>query len=97
MVKDLNANFFNLVKVNKMLGCIDISLFNIDMYKVYKENNCPDLFINHYGNYFSGEYLVEQVTPILCGVKLFLYAYTLEEDNYNKSFYYIMNNDFRSG
>ena len=97
MVKDLNANFFNLVKVIKTLGFIDTTSFNIDMYKVYKENNCPDLFINHYGNYFSREYLIEQVIPILCGVKLFLYAYTLEEDNYKKSFYYIMNNDFRSG
>ena len=97
MVKDLNANFFNLIKVIQTLGFIDTTLFNIDIYKVYKENNCPDLFINHYGNYFSGEYLIEQVIPILCGVKLFLYAYTLEEDNYKKSFYYIMNNDFRSG
>ena len=66
------------------------------MYKVYKENNCLDLFINYYGNYFSGEYLVEQIATSLCMSKLFLYAYTLQEEE-GKSFYSIMNGDFRSG
>ena len=32
------------------------------MYKVYKENNCLDLFIKYYGNYFAGDYLIEQNT-----------------------------------
>ena len=96
MVKDLNTNIFNLVEVIQTMGIIDSTSFNIDMYRIYKENNCLDLFLNYYGNYFSGEYLPEQITPTLCLVKMFLYAYTLEEDN-GKSFYSIMNNDFCSG
>ena len=96
MVKDINTNFFNLIKVYQTVGLIDATSFNIDMYRVYKENNCLDLFLNYYGNYFWGEYLPEQFATTLCMIKLFLYAYTLEEDN-NKSFYSIMNNDFRSG
>ena len=96
MVKDLNTNLFNLVKVIQTKGFVDSTSFNIDMFKVYKENNCLDLFINYYGNYFSGEYLVEQIATSLCMIRLFLYAYTLEEND-GKSFYSIMNNDFRSG
>ena len=96
MVKDINTNFFNLIKIYQTVGLIDATSFNIDMYRVYKENNCLDLFLNYYGNYFWGEYLPEQFATNLYMIKLFLYAYTLEEDN-NKSFYSIMNNDFRSG
>ena len=66
------------------------------MYKVYKENNCLDLFIKYYGNYFAGDYLIEQNTSLVAVVKMFLYAYTLEEQNGN-SFYSIMNNDLSSG
>ena len=40
MVKDLNTNLFNLVKVIQTIGIIDSTSFNIDMFKVYKENNC---------------------------------------------------------
>ena len=73
-----------------------IAKFTNEMFKVYKENNCLDLFTNYYGNYFIGEYLVEQFITSLCIVKLFLYAYTLQEKN-GKSFYSLMNNDLRSG
>ena len=96
MIRDINANIFNLVSVVKFLGYIDVAKYNKDMYKVYKENNCLELFIKYYGNYFGGDYLVEQITPLVVIVKMFLYAYTLEEPN-GKSFYSLMNNDLRSG
>ena len=67
------------------------------MYEVYKENNCLEKFLKYYGNYFSGGYLLEQVTTLLAEVKLFLYAYTLEEKEDGKSFYSLMNSDLRSG
>ena len=66
------------------------------MYEVYKENNCLDLFVNYYGNYFGDENIIEQQTSLLAAVKMFLYAYTLEENN-GKSFYSLMNKDLRSG
>ena len=59
MIRDINANIFNLVSVENFLGYIDIAKYNKDMYKVYKENNCLELFIKYYGNYFGGEYLIE--------------------------------------
>ena len=43
----------------------------------------------------AGDYLIEQTPPLLTIVKMFLYAYTLDENN--KSFYILMNNDLRSG
>ena len=96
MVKDININIFNLTKIIQTGGFIDGTSLHINMFKAYKENNCLDLFINYYGNFLAGEYLVEQIVSTLCTIKLFLYAYTLEEDN-GKSFYCIMNNEFRSG
>ena len=66
------------------------------MYKLYQENNCLDLFIKYYGNYFWSELIVEQSANSIILSKMFLYAYTLEENN-GKSFYYMINNDFRSG
>ena len=79
MIKNLNKNIFYLSKVEQIGGYIDVAKFNKDMYEVYKENNCLDKFLKYYGNYFSGGYLLEQVTTLLAEVKLFLYAYTLEE------------------
>lgn len=42
--KDIQINLFNKVKVNSILNCINPGRFIRDMYKVYKENNCLDLF-----------------------------------------------------
>ena len=96
MIRGINNDIFNLVSVTKFFGYIDVAKYNKDMYKVYKENNYLDLFIKYYGNYFGGDYLIEQITSLVAIVKMFLYAYTLEEKN-GKSFYSIMNNDLRSG
>ena len=66
------------------------------MYRLYEENNCLDLFIKYYGNYFGVDYVVEESASHIIAAKMFLYAYTLEEKNY-KSFYCLINNDLRSG
>ena len=96
MIRDVNVNIFKLVSYIRILGYISIDKFVRDMYKVYEENNCLDLFINYYANYFGDDYLIEQQASMVAVVKMFLYAYTLEESN-GKSFYSIMNNDLRSG
>ena len=96
MIRDVNINIFKLVSYNRILGNIIIEKFVRDMYEVYKENNCLDLFVNYYGNYFGDENIIEQQTSLLAAVKMFLYAYTLEENN-GKSFYSLMNKDLRSG
>ena len=92
----MDINIFNLIKVEQALGNIRSDIIIRNMYKTYKENNCLDLFINYYGNYFGVNHIVEEGTTILTISKMFLYAYTLEENN-GKSFYKIMNNDLRSG
>ena len=97
MVKDFQSNIFDLVSIHRIFGSINIGTFIKDMYLVYKENNCLDLFIKYYGNYFSGDYLIESNTSSIAVVKKFLYAYTLEEKNKEKSFYILINNDLRSG
>ena len=97
MIKNLNKNIFYLSKVEQIGGYINVGKLNKDMYEVYKENNCLDKFLKYYGVYFGGGYLLEQVTTLLTEVKLFIYAYTLEEKEDGKSFYSLMNNDLRSG
>jgi len=96
LIKNVDDNLFSLVKINNIFGFTAIDGFIVDMYQVYKENNCLDLFINYYGNYFGEDYVVEQQMSSVATTKMFLYAYTLEEKN-GKSYYAIMNNDFRSG
>ena len=78
------------------LDSFRIDIFIRNMYKVYKENNCLDLYFKYYGYYFGADYIVEEPGTTLIYSKMFLYAYTLEENN-GKSFYSLINNDFRSG
>ena len=96
MIRNIDSDMFSLSCVNIIGGYIDIRKFYLDSYDIYKENNCLDLFINYYGNYFGADYLVENQISRIAYCKMFLYAYTLEENN-GKSFYSIINNDFRSG
>jgi hypothetical protein len=80
----------------RVLGYINQDKFTREMYKVYKENNSLNLYLNYYANYLGADYIVEQQCSLVALVKMFLYAYTLEEKD-GKSFYSFMNNDFRSG
>ena len=96
MIRNIDSDMFSLSCVKNVGGYIDISKFFLDSYDIYKENNCLDLFINFYGNYFGADCLVENQISRIAYCKMFLYAYTLEENN-GKSFYSIINNDFRSG
>ena len=71
MIRGVNVNLFSLVSYNRILGYISLDKFVRDMYKVYKENNCLDLFIKFYGNYFGVDYIVEQQTSMVACVKCF--------------------------
>ena len=96
MIRDIDINIFKLVNYERILGYVNLEKFTRDMYKIYKENNCLDLFLNYYGNYFGVEHLIESQCSLVASVKMFLYAYTLEEKD-GKSFYSLINNDLRSG
>jgi len=60
MKRDININIFDSVKVEKVFGFYRSDIFIRNMYKVYKENNCLDLFIKYYGNYFGADFIVEE-------------------------------------
>ena len=94
MKRDVDINIFKYGKVHKAFG--GLMFDDKSIFKVYKENNCLDLYINYYSNYFGTEYIVENQVSTVALVKMFLYAYTLEEEN-GKSFYSLINNDLRSG
>ena len=94
--KNIKVNIFDLVNINAVLGSINPGILLRNMYKVFKENNCLDLFLNYYGNYFGADLVMEKQTSTLVMAKMFIYAYTLGEQK-GKSFYSFINNDFRSG
>ena len=95
MKRNIDINIFKMVNYQRILGYINQDKFIREMYKVYEENNCLDLYLNYYANYLAVDYIVEQQCSLVALVKMFLYAYTLEEKD-GKSFYSFMNNDFRS-
>ena len=76
MKKNLDINLFSLVKIEKALGAIRTEIFDRQMYKLYQENNCLDLFIKYYGNYFGAELIVEQSANNITIPKMF-YMHTL--------------------
>ena len=96
MKRDINLNIFDSVKIETVFGGFRTDILIRSMYKVYKENNCLDLYIKYYGNYFGADLIVEEEFTNLISSKLFLYAYTLEEND-GKSFYSIINNNLCSG
>ena len=48
MKKNLDINVFNLINVEMALGRSRSDIFTRNMYKVYKENNCLDLYIKYF-------------------------------------------------
>jgi len=62
----------------------------------YRERNTLDTFLRYYSNYFFLNLQPELVVNMTAFAKMFLYAYTLEEQDPNKSLYCIVNDDLRS-
>ena len=83
-----------LFSVGKSM-CQDTIRLNI--FKLFKEKNLQTIFYNKYCKYFFNSLYPENVKFMNSFIKQFVYAYTLEEEKYNQSFYYIINKDLRSG
>ena len=64
--------------------------------KSYEERNLLEFFFKYYGNYFFLTLQPEFVVNMTAFAKMILYAYTLEEKDFNKNLYCIMNDDLRS-
>ena len=64
--------------------------------KAYKDHNSLEIFFKYYSNYFFLTLQPEFVVNMTAFVKMFLYAYTLEEGNKDQNLYCIVNDDLRS-
>ena len=53
MKNNVKADIFKLCAVNSIFGYVDISIITKEMFLLYKENNCLDLFLNYYAFYFQ--------------------------------------------
>ena len=62
----------------------------------YKDHNSLEIFFKYYSNYFFLSLQPEFVVNLTAFVKMFLYAYTLEEGDPHKNLYCILNDDLRS-
>ena len=62
----------------------------------YTDHNSLEIFYKYYSNYFFLSLQPEFVVNMTAFVKMFLYAYTLEEGDPNKNLYCIVNDDLRS-
>ena len=62
----------------------------------YKDHNTLDIFFKCYSNYFFINLQPELVVNMTAFAKMFLYAYTLDEQDPNKNLYCIVNDDLRS-
>ena len=90
----------NLIRnkfVFRLFGEIDyITEFYQHIYNIYKEHKALDLFFSQNCLYFGWSLYPEITSLIICFVKRFLYMYCREEEEPEKSFYRIINDDLRS-
>ena len=64
--------------------------------EAYKAHDSLEIFFKHYSNYFFLTLQPEFIVNMTALVKMFLYAYTLDEGDPDKNLYCIVNNDLRS-
>jgi len=78
-------------------GCYQnfISHILCSFINAYKDHNSLEIFFKYYSNYFFLTLQNEFVMNLTAFAKMFLYAYTLDEGDPNKSLYNVLNDDFR--
>ena len=90
----------NLIRNNfvfRIFGKIDYNTeFYKHIYNIYKEHDALDLFYRQNCPYFGWILYPELGSFGICFVKRFLYMYCREEEESEKSFYRIINDDLRS-
>ena len=79
-------------------GCFQNFISHIlrSFINAYKDHNTLETFFKYYSNYFFLNLQPELVMNLTAFTKMFLYAYTLDEGDPNKSLYCILNDDLRS-
>ena len=96
-MESVPQEIFKVKNLVVLAGMFLIDKLKVNMYKIYKENNIESLFFEIYCKYFFFKIIPEDCyISRNVMVKQFCYAYTLDEGK-NRSFYYIMNRDLRSG
>ena len=67
-----------------------------EIYNIYKEKDLLDLFFSFYSTYFFSS-CPEEYNTISQNVKRMIYIWTCQKEEKENSFYYLMNEDLRSG
>jgi len=98
---ELSETFdINLIRNKYMLRLFDdidfASEFSKHVYNIYKDYNALDLFYSQNCLYFGWKLYPELTSFNICFVKRFLYMYCREEEESQKSFYRMINDDLRS-
>ena len=85
-------------KLNIILGTFHdfVNQVLISMVESFREHNSLEIFCQYYSNYFFLTLQHEFIMNMTAYAKMFLYAYTLEEDDPHKNLYCIINDDLRS-
>ena len=91
----------NLIKNNLLVRFLDqidyVTEFSNNIFYIYKEHNCLDLFYSQNCLFFGWKMYPELIDSLnICFVKRFLYMYCREEKPSEKSFYRIINDDLRT-
>ena len=88
---------FNFKFVSKSGSFRDFTKHLIgNLIHAYQEHNSLEIFFKYYSNYLFINLQPEFMVNMTAFVKMFLYAYSLEEKDPNKNFYCIVNDDLRS-
>ena len=97
MITEINENFFKNLFISNAGRYWTIDKIVRNIYKLYKEKNNIELYLKYYCNYLGVNLYPETNYPSEVLLKFFIYAYTLDERNKDKSFYSMLNDTLRSG
>ena len=89
----------NIVKNKTILNFddeVDYSSISDDIYEIYKEHKALDLFFMQNIKYFGFVLEPEFTSMDICFIKRILYMYCREENEHEKSFYRMINDDLRT-
>ena len=93
--ENIDSSIFEQNFIIRNSNCILDTTF-YEIYNIYKEKELLDLFFCFYSTYFLKS-CPEENNTIEQEVKKMIYVWTCQKEEKEKSFYYLMNEDLRSG
>ena len=93
--ENLNPSIFEqnfIIRNNNLI----MDAINVKIYNLYEEKNLLDIFFTYYSTYFFIS-CPEEFNNNIQNVKKIIYAWTCQKIEKEQSFYYLMNEELRSG